>query len=179
MNEINLLPHVRESLVKSQRAVRIIRLISAVFLFLTAASSLGLFFLNLSSPLSSLKQEENKLLSELSLHKEKMENMLVAKERLKYISGILAKRRNYETEIELITSQLPSQVTVDSFSASQNAITITASSDSLFSLNKFTDHLTDITLNKKIFDKVSFDNLVFDGTNSKYSLSIKADYYEK
>lgn len=175
MNEINLLPHTKEFLIKSQGTIRTVRLISVVLLFATTISSLGLFFLSLSSPRSSLRQEEDKLLSELASHKEKMESMLLTKERLKHISDILGKQRNYEADMELITGKLPSQVTVDSFSASKNAITITTSSNSLSSLNEFSDHITDIALNKKVFGKVSFDDLIYDGATGKYSLSIKAD----
>lgn len=175
MNNINLLPKIRESLIKTQKTIRTVRIIAVILLFLTTISSISLFFLSLSSPLSTFRKEEDKLLLELSSHKEKMENMLIVKERLKYISGILQKRRNYEKEIELITSGLPSQVTVDSFLVSQNAITITTSSNSLSYLKEFSDHITDMVFSKKIFGKVSFDNLVFDGTSSKYNLSIKAD----
>lgn len=175
MNEINLLPKIRESLIKRQKTVRTLRLISVAFLLATTISSLVLFFLSTSSPISSLKQEENKVLSQLSSHKEKTERMFVIRERLKHISDILDKRGDYETEITLITDKLPPLVTIDSFSVSQNAITIITSSSSLLSLKTFSDNITDIALNKKVFSKVSFDDLVYDGASGKYSLSIKAD----
>lgn len=175
MNEINLISKKKEDLLRKKKIINGLRIISVVFLSLIVLSSIVVFFLRFTSPLDSLKKEESKLLTEISSSKQKMAKLLVASEKLKSISEIISQRPNFDKTIDTVLKEAPQNLQVSSLTIDKKNVVLTVSSQSLFSINTFMDNLINLYLNKKIFEKITLNNLSADQVLGKYSLTIEGN----
>lgn len=175
MTDINLLSGQKEKLLESKRAVKLFRIISVGCLLFVLVLSVGIFFIKTSSPLSSLQNQEKMFLSEFDSSKQKVAKLYVLSDRLKNIDGILSKRSNFDKTIDALIKQSPEGLQIDSLSLSKKTVLMTIYSSSLNSINTFIDNLMVLTRDKKLFKKITLENLSTDMKATRYSFSIKAD----
>lgn len=176
MGEINLLQQKKDSRFLSLRILHALRLTSIAFLSIVTISSIGLFIINFSSPLTSLQEEEGELASSLTSNQSKLSSMLLINSRLKDIALLLGKRTHFEKELELIISGLPQGVTLNGLELDGKKITITSSSRSLSSMNSFVDQIILVTeQNNKVFKRLTMDNFSYDTKRGLYFASFKID----
>lgn len=174
MREINLISKRKGDFLKSKKVIKIFYFVSIFCLFLTFISSIGIFLIKLNSPLPALKEEEARLIDNLSLAKQKMTELSILDERLKSISDVLSKRSDFVKTIDLIVNKT-TDIKINSFSIEKKKISISSTSDSLNSIDLFLNGLTSVALDKKFFSKITLNNLTSDFKTGKYSFSLDID----
>lgn len=172
MNEdINLIPGKRKVVLEQKSLVRKLRILSVVLLATVAFFSISLFLLKLQFPLSSLQKEKNTLLTNLSLLSQKTAKLLLVKNRLKETTIIEKKRQRLDETIGAVVESIPQDVLISSLNVGKKDVLITASSNSLSSVNIFLDRLVEKVLQKKVFSKITLDSLSLDSKGNRYIIA--------
>lgn len=173
MNEdINLVPGKRKIALEQKKLVLRLRLFSIILLVITVFSSVLLFFLKLQSPLPSLQREKNVLLTNLTLLSQKSAKLLLLKNRLNEVAIIEKKRQRLDELIGSVLEGVPQDVSLNSFSIDKKSVSITAASNSLSSINIFTDRLVDKAMKGKNFNKITLDGLSLDSKTNRYIIAL-------
>lgn len=175
MNEINLLRSQESEKKQPQKLERMLRLTSVILLSVVGLSSVTLFILNATSPVSSLQKEEATLLSQLTAYQNQFNKYLIIQDRLKNISGILSKRTNYNETINNLLEKVPQNVIVGSLSIDGNKVQMSVSSSSLSAINIFIDNTVELATDKKMFNRLTMNGLSFDVERGQYLLTLQAD----
>ncbi|RJQ37111.1 hypothetical protein C4559_03975 [Candidatus Microgenomates bacterium] len=174
MKEINLISKRKEDFLKSKKVLKTLYTLSIACLFVTFICSVGIFLLKLSSPLPGLKAEEEELVNNISLAKQKLTKIVVLDERLKNVSGLLAKKSDIDSTIDIITAQAK-DVKITVLDIQKKKLSISSSSQSLNSIDLFLNSLVAISSDKKKFSKVTLNNLNTDFKSGKYTFSLDID----
>src|SRR6266404_3434707 len=137
MSSINLLRTEGKEVVKLGKRKYYLRLISIIFLFFVAISSITLFVLaNRLSP-ESVKRDQDVALKAITSQKDKQAKYSLLTDRLSNINQILKSRKNYTSTLNSLIAQVPDGVSTTAMSVDNGNITLTVSSNSLLSINKF------------------------------------------
>lgn len=172
MNEdINLIPGKRKVALEQKSLIRKLRILAVVFLATVAFFSISLFLLKLQSPLPFLQREKNMALTNLSLLSQKTVKLFLVKNRLKEIAVIEKKRQRLDETINAVIEGVPQDVLLSSLNVGKKDVSITASSNSLSSVNIFLDRLVDKVLQKKVFSKITLDSLSLDSKGNRYIIA--------
>ena len=175
MSEINLISEQKERITKLKKKVRLLRIISFSCLIFVLISSVLVFLVKFSSPLPSLGNQEKALSGTLDGSKQKIGKMFVINDRLKSIDSILLKRSNFNEMINTLIQNKPGDLLISFLTINKNTIAMRISSMSLRSIDNFIDSIMTLTKDKKMFKKITLENLSVDmGTNS-YAFSMKID----
>lgn len=173
MNEdINLVPGKRKTEAAQKKLLAKLRLFSIILLAITAFFSVSLFLLKLQSPLPSLRKEENNLLTSLSLLSQKSAKILIMKNRLNEIVILEKKRKRLDETIGAVIEGAPSDLSLNSLNVDKKSVSVTASSNSLSSLNIFLDGLVDKAVKGKTFNKITLDSLSLDSKGNRYVIAV-------
>ncbi len=173
MSDINLFAKQDTTLFKKQSTIRIFRIFSLVLLFTVAFFSVIIFVLKLNSPLAALQKEEAASVSQISQYSDTIVESHVIKDKLSAFLSISSNRPDFNKAIELLTSDLFSNVTVNTVSISKDGFSLTGSSPSLTSMNNLLDALTSLS-NKKTIQSVTLNSL--DAVDKGYSISLVVKY---
>lgn len=173
-SSINLISTKNDDLELKLKRLRIVRSIAVASLVLIVLMSVGVFILTLQVPLASIKKEEASTLNDISYLHDKAAKLYLANDRVSNINNIIAKRKNYSEVVNKIVGLMPSDLSIDSLTITDQAILLTVSSNSLQSINQFLNSYVDFGNKGKPIDSVSVDNLVVNTKTGRYSLSFKA-----
>lgn len=169
--DINLIARRKKIDLGGPKAVQILRMVAIVLLFLTATSSIALFLLKITSPLSSLERGEKQLLSQVSENKETLVTFLLTKARIKDVQALLSKRKTYDERLKLIADQIPAGVFINSLVLSEKTVLLSGQAGQSSNVDAFLSNITD-QAQKKTFSKITLNSLVFDPKTAKYSFSL-------
>lgn len=172
--EINLVASKRKQSITEERTLQITQIVAIIVMVLVSVLSLLFFFLNQNSPLPQLKQQEESLISNITVLHPKIAQYLILKERLRLIDTVLSTRTSFDTAILQITQALPLSVTVSSFTLNQKTISLTLISPSLKDAETFVNAMTDKVTNKQLFKRLTIDNIIADEKSGKYTVLIDA-----
>lgn len=179
MRDINLLPHRRAKSEQIRKALKIMRIASIASLVFVLLISVLLFYLQVRSPLSALKKEEQSLMTSLTKTKEKIEKQAITKDRLTAIMPILAKRKDVSTVIDFFMQKAPNSVTITGLTITTESVNLIVNGASITAINHFLDELISEAAAKKVISKVTLDNFTADMKESDYGFTIKTDLVKK
>ncbi len=147
---INLLKNKEKKSEDKQAAakIKIFRYSSLIILFLVSVSAMTLFFLIAFSPLPALEENEAKEMATISNYHSTIAKIHVTKERLGKVEKLLKDRPAYDKTLLLISSVLPSGVSLGDISIKREEIIFSVNSASLQSLDQVSNALID-KVNKK------------------------------
>lgn len=171
-DDINLVPGKRRIAFEQKKLVLRLRLFSIILLIVTVFSSVLLFLFKLQSPLPSLQREKNMLLTNLSLLSQKSAKLLLMKNRLNEVVIIEKKRQRLDELIGSVLEGVPQDVLFSSLSIDKKSVSITASSNSLSSINIFLDRLVNKVVKGKNFNKITLDGLSLDSKANRYIIAL-------
>lgn len=171
---INLLLDKNKNKRKNKEIIKAFRITSIVLLFLVAISSVLVFSFKLQSPLTNLQNEEQDVLSKISVLHPKTARLFLASDRIKNISEIISKRPDFEKRITIILKAIPNDVSLSAFTIDNKNVSIVATSTSLSSIGQMLDNLVAMVANKELFNKINLQGLTVDGANGTYRVSIEA-----
>lgn len=170
--DINLISVPKVSRDKQQR-LRSVRIIAFGLLGLVGSVSVILFVINLSSPISKIKAQQNQILSQITTQQDKAAKLNVVKERVTTISNIFSTRTDYIDSLKLILSKKPDDLKLISLETNKESINMTVNSNSLLTINNFLNTVIDTGKSDKKIKSVLLDSLAVNQSLGVYALSIK------
>lgn len=173
-NDINLVKDKNLDTFVLKAREKILRNVAIGSLSVVAFSSILLFILTSTSPLSSIKKNEASALYSISFLHGKSAKLHLLNDRLKNISSVLLVRKDYTKTVSNILSQIPSDATPNTFEIDKDIMTLRVTSKSLIPINKFLNSFIDLSKSKKIVEDLTITGLTLDEQTGTYSLSIKA-----
>jgi hypothetical protein len=174
-NSINLVSPKNEQLDKEQKRLRIARIIAFVGMALVVVIAVLVFVVNLTLPISSIKQNEQTTLNNIAaLHKKLTQYSLVV-DRVNHLTNIIAQRKNIPDITDTLSAVVPSDLTINSMQVDSKKVTLIVSGTSLVSMNKFIDDVIMLGEQKKVISNISMQQLSLDVKSGSYSVSVQAD----
>jgi len=170
--DINLASTENKQSIKIEHALLIIRIAAVVAAIFVLASASIVFILNLTNPMSSIKNQQNQVLQNLNSYKNKSGNYNLLNERLRDISMITLKRTDYTEQLNKIVSLIGSDTSADTLTIVDNKFTLGISSTSLLSISHFLDAVFDVSDKSKTFTNLNIDSLTTNVGTGNYSLYI-------
>lgn len=151
--DINLISEEDKQTLQMAKVLLISRVVAVISLLFISICAVVIFILNLTNPTSSIKKQQNDVLQQLTAFKNKSTNVALLNDRLRNISAITLKRKDYNPQIDRILSLTSSAVTPDSLILNENKISLRVSSNSLLNMGQFLDSLVNLS-NKRKFLKM-------------------------
>lgn len=171
---INLVSEKKSYLESEQRILAILRGISISLLITVAIVSVVTFVIGAAIPLSSIKQQENSIITSIaSLHK-RLATFNYTKDRINNIQNLISERKDLTKPFNTILSIFPSNARINSISIDKGILQITISSNSLIDMNQFINDMYDLSNKKTTITEVKLDSLNLNGSSGLYSLSMEA-----
>lgn len=171
--EINLLARKNVGFLQQEQTITVARVIAVFSVILVASSFVALFFLQKNYSLSTIENQQTSVRSRLSLLHDKTIKQLTLIDRTKKIELIIKKRISLADKITLLQKEIPSALTIETLSVSKEAMSITVTSNSLTSLQKFIESLTTLVTKKTLLQKLTIDNVIINQQTGLYSVSVK------
>ncbi len=173
-NDINLISNKDASALKEKKRLKQVRTAAIGSLVTVAIVSILVFVINSQSSLASIKKDQNSTLTNISYLNKKAAKLAVVNSRLKDISAILEKRKNYTNAINTLLQLMPPGVNTTTLELEKNDVTLIVNSKSLLSLDKFLNSTIDLASKKQVITGVKIESLTVNTKAGTYSLSIKA-----
>lgn len=174
-NDINLVSGNNAAIEKEKKRLKTVRYVAVGALVLVALISILIFILNSQIGLASIKRDEGSTLQNISFLRQKAAKLAMVNNRVKDISEVLQKRKNYSETIKTIREQMPQDVYTVSLELDKKELLIIVNSSSLLSINKFLDNIISLSANKKIVRNVLIESLTVNNKTGYYSLTLKAN----
>ena len=171
-SDINLLATSPVSHDKEKK-LKQVRLIAAAFIVLVGLMSILTFVLNISSPLDSVKKQENDILSQITSQENKAAKLAIVDERALAISKIYSQRQDFGSIVSLVLSKKTDDIKTTALNIDQSSVIVTISSASLLSLNNFLNSVINVLKNNNQVSSVFLDSLSVNQTSSSYVMGIR------
>lgn len=173
--EINLLRGKKSRRNALLNKLAMLRMVSLSFLFIVSFSSIVLFMLIALSPLPSLQQRESEESKTMSFFDQKIAKILLTKERITHINGIIKTRPAYAETLQHIRAQVPEDLVVDSVKLVGNKIEVNVSGKTLEKLDSFSTNILKMNGKEKRFKRIMLTGLTLDTDTGRYVMSLELD----
>jgi Tfp pilus assembly protein PilN len=173
-NDINLVSNKDAATLKEKKRLKQARTTAIVSLAVVAFVSILIFIVSSQTSLSSIKKDENTAISNISYLNKKAAKLAVVNERLKDISDILQKRKNYTSAINTLLQLMPPDVYTSTLELDKENIVLVANSNSLLSIDKFINATIDLSSKKQVISSVTIESVILNQRSGNYSVSIKS-----
>jgi hypothetical protein len=171
-NYINLVQSKDEIVIKEKKRVRILNFIAASFLTIVVVCAIVIFVISSQFSLTSIKRDQNQAIYGISQLKIKAGKLLMVNDRLKGISDISDKRKDYSTVSNYLVDLVPQGVSIKAFSLDKETVRMTVSSNSLLQINTFLNSLISLSSQKRIIKNLIMDGIVVNPKTGQYLLSV-------
>jgi len=172
-NEINLISNKDADSLKTQKRLKQTRTIAIVSLAIVALLSVIIFIINTQSSLAGIKKDQNSTIQSITYLNKKAAKLAIINNRLKDISSILEKRKNYTSVINTLLRLMPPGVTTTTLELGKKEVILVVHANSLLLIDKFLNSVIDLSLKKQIINTVTINSLSVNKKTGIYSLSIK------
>ncbi len=173
--DVNLIIPKDKEYIEQQKRIRIAKTIAIIIPLIVGAISLGLFLLTAAINPSSIKLQQQEVLSEISKYQQKKINLFIINDRLNNINSFLKNRRDLASEISAIVTNLPQDSAIDGFEMDEKEVRIKVSSGNLLSINSLIDNLINMVEERLIINSLTLESLSFDEAKSIYSVSLRSE----
>jgi hypothetical protein len=174
-NSINLVSPKNEQIDKEQNRLKIARVLALVVMFSVAIVAILVFVINLTLPITSIKQNEQSTLANIaSLHTKLVQYSLV-QDRANHLANIIAKREKLPATVNTLLAVIPSDLSVGTMQFTMQKVSLIISGGSLISMNKLIDAITVLGKSNNILKNIVVQQLSLDVKSGQYSVSIQAD----
>lgn len=174
-NNINLLLKKRAQKNQQERVLILFKRFSLGCLIITIIMSFILFILAFDPSLASVMQQEDTVLTNLTFSKNKIAKYLFIKNRLESANIILRKRYPMDSSLYTVLQSVPEHTVIDSLDMTDKLLTLRLSSASLTNINTAADNLTSLMKGRKVFRKLTVENIISDARDGVYKLVVQAD----
>ena len=175
-DQINLLRRRKTGqLEREKKILKILRISSISSLCIVIFLSLVLFILNINSPIFGLQKQQSELITQFSPLQEKAAKLLIAQSRIKDISAIINETSKFDETLSQISSSIPQDISIESFSLGKGKAELFLKSSSLSSIDIVLNDLTALVDNADVVSGVTIDQLEVDPSLGSYSVNVSLD----
>ena len=174
-DSINLVSTKNEQVNRELKILLFTRVIAVTLLITVATVSIIAFFLAATNPLSKIKQDENNTIASIASLHDKLTSYYLIKDRINNITNLEISRKDYTSAIDLLLSQVGSEMQITRFSVEKNIITLEVSSSSLVPLNQTIDNVLEFSRQGKVIKNVKLSSLNLNAITGQYSLVLEAE----
>lgn len=174
-SSINLVSSKNSELERNLKRLRFVKTFAVISLILVALTSVLVFIINLSLPISDVKKGQKDTLASIASLHSKQATFFLIKDRIVNISSILSKRKSYVDATNSVFGKLPSGLSADALDVETGTMLLTVSGNSLLPMNQFLDNLIVLGQSKKVIKNLNIQSLILNTRNGSYSLTIQAD----
>lgn len=173
-SDINLVSGKAYQLEKELKRLKVLRIIAVLALITVSGVSILLFLVTLLLPISSVKKDQEKTLSNTVLLREKLVKYYFINDRIKNISQINKERKNYSIIANTLIDRVPADLSVDILTIEEGTITISTGGISLIPINEYINSIIEIGDKRQGIKNLTVESLLFNNTG-KYVLTLQAD----
>lgn len=174
--EINLLPHRNLGILQQERTIMLVRIIAIFSVVIIISSGIGLFFLGKTYSLDNMASQQQNIQSRLNLLSGKATKELQLVDRMKRIEKIFGDRSSLLNQINTVQQQVPQGVDIDTLTVTKEDVSMSVSSNSLTQLRTLLNSLTQMVSEKKVFKKLTIQNVVLDQKTGIYSVGVEGTF---
>ncbi len=174
-NDINLLSHQSKTRFSQEQILAYSKVAAIICSILTVSLALMLFLLNRDPTLSQLQGQQQTVLAELTILHSKTAKDLIILDRVKRIVQINQQRSSLGQKVTDIQKQLPSGISISSFTLDSKHVNLTITSSSLVPMGTFINNLTQAINNKTLLKQLTIQGIISDEKTGTYLLSITGD----
>lgn len=156
---------------KIQKQNRLIRLIGFGLLGIFTLFSVVLFIFLQTSPITSLRADEQALASSLTQQNEKIQSEVLINKQLTHINEIIGKRSDLPDVVTSLLSIMPPTVAISSYQAANGLVELSIESTSLSDLEIFFDQVTALAQDGDIYQNVTISGISYT-INGTYSFGM-------
>lgn len=157
----------------TKNRLKVLRFTAIGLLFIVGVISVVLSILIFFSPLFELRLEEQKAMSDLAKFQLDINKLAFINDRSNSINEIIDKRSSYDKKLNIIKTEMQSDVTLDDLSIIKTKYILKFSSKNLLSLDKLLNDLASITGAGRDFSRIYMSNLSMDGKNKRFVLDVE------
>jgi len=172
-NDINLVSNKDTASLKAKKRLKQTRAIAIVSLVIVASLSIIVFIINSQTSLAGIKKDENSTIQSISYLNKKTAKLAIINNRLRDVSDILEKRKNYTNAVNTLLQLMAPGLSTTTLELGEKDVTLVVHSDSLLLIDKFLNSIIDLSSKKQIISGVTIDSLIFDQKAGNYSLSVR------
>ena len=172
-NDINLISNKDAASLNAKKRLKQIRIIAIASLVVVALLSIIIFIINSQTSLSGIKKDQNSTIQSISYLNKKSAKLAIINNRLKDISDIMEKRKNYTNTINTLLQLMPPGVSTTTLELSKKDVVLIVHSNSLLSIDKFLNSIIDLSSKKQVISSVIIESLIINQKTGSYSLSLK------
>ncbi|MCL5019480.1 MAG: hypothetical protein M1426_03240 [Patescibacteria group bacterium] len=172
-NDINLISNKDAASLNAKKRLKQIRIIAIASLVVVALLSIIIFIINSQTSLSGIKKDQNSTIQSISYLNKKSAKLAIINNRLKDISDIMEKRKNYTNTINTLLQLMPPGVSTTTLELSKKDVVLIVHSNSLLSIDKFLNSIIDLSSKKQVISSVTIESLIINPKTGSYSLSLK------
>lgn len=173
-SNINLLQQKDDQLIKKQKRLRILKIVAGSSLGVVASFSIIIFLLNIKFSVSSIKNEQNSIINSIASLKTKAAKTILVNDRIKGISEILNKRRDYSSVIQTALKSVPNGAKTTSLDINKDNLNMTVSSNSLLSVNTYLESMIKLSQEGKLINNLAIKGITVNLKTGEYNLSVSS-----
>src|ERR1035437_451551 len=171
-NDINLISNKDTAFLKAKNRLKQTRTIAIISLVIIALVSIVVFIINSQTSLTGIKNDENSTLQNISYLNKKAAKLAIINNRLKDISDILGKRKNYTNAINTLLQLMPPGLSTSTLELDKKDVALVVNSNSLLLIDKFLNSIIDLSAKKQVIGSVTIESLIVNPKTGNYSLSV-------
>ena len=174
-SSINLVSNKNSELERNLKRLRIVKIFAVISLVIVALTSVLVFFINFTLPISDVKQSQKEALNNITSLHTKLATYYLIKDRINNISNIISNRKSYVDATNTVFGKIPSGLSTDALDVDTGTMILTVSGSSLLPMNQFLDNLIALGQSGKVIKNINILSLILDTKSGKYSLTVQAD----
>lgn len=171
MSDINLLPNKNKRSVRLHKIFGFLRVVSLSLFGVVCLATIVAIFMQVFSPLTSLKNRHESLLSELGGYNNRIAKYLLLQDRMQNIQAVLTGRTKFETTLAAVIKELPAEVSVKTLFIDDTQMTIVVVSQDLTQIDQFIKSVTQKSPVEKS-KRVTVHNVAYVNSGKNYTASL-------
>ncbi len=175
MSDINLLPQKNIGFFSEERLLLFSKIGAVVSVVLVLSLSILFFLLSRDPSIIAVKNEESRIIAQLTLLQSKTAKYLIIVDRINKIKILQKTKSNFDQSIATFVKQIPDGVSITNFVLDQKTVSIAVSASDVSLLGKTVDNFITLISSKKVLKNVTVEGLVSDEKGGKYVLTISGD----
>lgn len=173
--DINLISTRSDQIEREKRILKFLRVTASVLLFLITLSSIGVFLINVSTPINAVRREQQETITAIAGLSKKLASFHYIKDRVAGIITVLKDRKDYPKVVNTIFANIPSSLAVEEIKVENNTLLLTVTDSSLIPLNETIEALVVISGKKELISGLIIKTLDFNPLTGRYNLTFTAN----
>jgi len=173
--DINLVSRIDEESLRRARRGKVFNLIAIMFLVIVGLIAFIIFTQIKAINLQSIRDEQSKVLEEMSKFQAQQVKLLLLNNRVENIDSILNTRKNIPSVVDGLLAKIPENFLIVELNVDGDSAIVSGKSTSLSTIGELIDTMANMARKKEIIKSLTLTSLAFKKDDSNYYISLKSD----